>query len=222
MLLLFPEHLGPLLVLKASHSPENQLSGHSCVLTWGCFISGRENENLVMINFFSNGKSAVRFISRSANESATDLQTEKLKVNFTERACARCWTSGFYVRSLQAFWRLRWAVSPCVPLRWWKQLVWALHGMRKPRSDITCSMVCSCAATCVLPALVTAPCGSAQWNLVSSNNSQKVENVWPKKQISLIGTVLTTSQSWAHAHLHVPVCLPWTITKDGCCSWKTL
>lgn len=56
-----------------------------------------------------------------------------------------------------------------------------LHGMRKLRSDITCSMVCSCAATCVLPAPVTAPCGPAQWKLVSSNNSQKVENVWPQK-----------------------------------------
>lgn len=81
------------------------------------------------------------------------------------------------------------------------------HGMRKLRSDITCSMVCSCAATCVLPAPVTAPCGPAQWKLVSSNNSQKVENVWPKKQISLIGTVLTISHNHGHVHIYMYPCV---------------
>lgn len=73
-------------------------------------------------------------------------------------------------------------------------------------SDLTSfatSVVCSCAATRMLPASVTAPGGLTGWKLVTSNNSLRAQNVWPKTQVSLTRTVLVTSHSLGHMHVYV-------------------
>lgn len=147
--------------------------------------------------------------------SATDLQTEKLEVSLTERACARCWMSVLYIRSPQAFQRFRWAVSPCVPLRWCRQLVWALDSTKRFRFDIIYSVLCSSAATWMLPAFVTAPGELTGWKLVISNNSLRAQYVWPKPQVSITRAVLMTSHYIGHMHMCVYLC-----TWDDC--WKIL
>lgn len=140
---------------------------------------------------------------------------KKLEVSLTERACARCWMSVPYTRSHQAFQRFRWAVSPCAPLRWCRQLVCALDSTRRFRFDIICSVLCSCAATWMLPAFVTAPGELTGWKLVISNNS-RAQNVGPKTGINYQNSACDFPLYWAHAHVCVPLYLGWLF------SWKIL
>lgn len=144
--------------------------------------------------------------------SATNLQTEKLEGSCTERACARCWMSVVYARSPQAFQRFRWAVSPCAPLRWCRQLVWALDSTRRFRFDIIYSVLRSCAATWMLPAFVTAPGELTGWKLVISNNS-RAQNVGLKTKVLITRTVLMTPHCIGHMHLCV-----YLYTWDDCSS----